>query len=94
VELGRRATVRRFTVAWGADITNDPDRNYELYVELLQDDAHRARIQRNERRELELVCYGGDRIAIPAEWLVSVIQQFIADTLSEEATDRQPERGG
>lgn len=81
-------------MAWSADIVSEPSRDHELCVDLLENGVHQARIQRNERRELEVVCYGGDRIAIPAEWLVSVIQQFIADTLSEQTTDRQLERGG
>ena len=30
---------------WAAEITNNPDKDYELYVELLEDDEYRARIE-------------------------------------------------
>jgi hypothetical protein len=44
-------------MTWSADIVSEPSRNHELCVDLFEGGVHRARIRRNERRELELVCY-------------------------------------
>ena len=64
---------------WTAEIVSEPTRNHELCVDLFEDDIHRARLQRNERRELELVCYRG-QFAIPAEWLADVVERFAQDS--------------
>jgi hypothetical protein len=66
-------------MSWSADIGSEPNRNHELCVDLFEGGVHRARIRRNERLELELVCYEGE-FTIPADWLVGIIQRFIAET--------------
>ena len=66
-------------MGWSADIVSEPSRDHDLCVDLFEGGVHRARLRRNERRELELVCYEGE-FTIPGEWLVGIIQRFIAET--------------
>jgi hypothetical protein len=66
-------------MGWTAEITNDPRKDYELYVELLEDDVSQARLQWNDRRELELAFYGGKETAVPAEWLLGIVQRFMSE---------------
>jgi hypothetical protein len=70
---------------WTAEITNDPRKDYELYVELLEDDVSQARLQWNDRGELELVFYGGKETAMPAEWLIGIVQRFKSETTPNRA---------
>jgi hypothetical protein len=67
-------------MGWTAEITNDPRKDSELYVELLEDDGSQARLQWIDRGELELVFYGGEETAVPAEWLVGIVQRFMSET--------------
>jgi hypothetical protein len=66
-------------MTWTADILTEPSRDHELCVDLYDDDVVRGRIRRNERFEVELICYGGE-FAIPADWLVGIIQRFTEET--------------
>lgn len=66
-------------MGWSADVTNDPERDYALYLEILEDDEFRARLQRNDGNELVLVCYEPMK-AIPALWLADLIQRWDAET--------------
>jgi hypothetical protein len=66
-------------MAWSADIVTEPSREHELCVDLFEDGVHQARVRRNERRELEFVCYGAG-FTIPAEWLIGVIERFRVET--------------
>ena len=63
---------------WTAEITNDPDKDYELYVELLEDDHSMARIQRDADGKLELRVYSGP-VSIPGEWLIDLLQRAQKD---------------
>jgi hypothetical protein len=67
---------------WRAEIVSEPSQNHKLCVDLFEDGVHRARVRCNERLEMELVCYQGD-FTIPADWLVGIIQRFVADTGSK-----------
>jgi hypothetical protein len=73
-------------MSWSADIVSEPSRNHELCVDLFEGGVHRGRLRRNERLELELVCYEGD-YTIPADWLVGIIQRFSAETGSTPRQD-------
>jgi len=73
-------------MSWSADIVTEPSRDHELCVDLLEGGVHRARLRRNERLELELVCYEGD-FTIPADWLVGIIQRFSAESDSTGGRD-------
>jgi hypothetical protein len=59
---------------WAAEITNNPDKDYELYVELLEDDEYRARIEISSPEQLELRVYSTEQdVSLPVDWLVQVI---------------------
>ena len=59
---------------WAAEITNNPDKDYELYVELLEDDEHRARIELSSPEQLILRVYNSEKdVSLPADWLMQVI---------------------
>ncbi len=60
---------------WTAEITNDPDRNYDLYIELLEGTEYRGRICRAREGTLYLKVYGcTSEIEIPLEWLMEVAE--------------------
>ena len=65
---------------WTAEITNDPSRDFELYVELLNDGRHKARLQRSPTGELEIMFYGGDQCLIPWSWLCGIARRFNEET--------------
>jgi len=59
---------------WAAEITNNPDKDYALYVELLEDDAYRARIELSSPEQLVLRVYNTEHdVSLPVDWLVQVI---------------------
>lgn len=59
---------------WAAEITNNPDKDYELYVELLEDDEYRARIELSTQEQLVLRVYNTEHdVSLPVDWLVQVI---------------------
>ena len=59
---------------WAAEITNNPDKDYELYVELLEDDEHRARIELSSPAQLILRVYNTEKdVSLPVDWLMQVI---------------------
>jgi hypothetical protein len=58
---------------WTAEITNDPERDMELYIELLQDGEYRGRIYRDDDRSLKLKLYPTKgSVALPLKWLVEL----------------------
>ena len=55
---------------WTAEITNDQERDFALYIELLEDDEAKARVERAESGALCLKIYPGEQaVLIPADWL-------------------------
>jgi hypothetical protein len=59
---------------WAAEITNNPDKDYELYIELLEDDEYRARIEISSQEQLVLRVYNTEHdVSLPVDWLVQVI---------------------
>ena len=59
---------------WAAEITNNPDKDYELYVELLEDDEYRARIEISSQEQLVLRVYNTEHdVSLPVDWLLQVI---------------------
>jgi hypothetical protein len=67
-------------MGWTAEITNDPTRDFTLYVELMDDDRYRARLQRSSSGELQIVFYGGEQCSIPWEWLSGIVARFSEET--------------
>jgi len=72
---------------WDADIVTEPTRNHELCLDLFEGGIHRARLQRGDTGEFELVCYG-EHFAIPAKWLVDIIQRFLSETIDRDSTEQ------
>jgi hypothetical protein len=65
---------------WTAEITNDPERDYSLIIEILEEEqarAARARIERSGQ-ELVLRVYVDD-VQIPIDWLKEIIEQAQKD---------------
>jgi hypothetical protein len=59
---------------WAAEITNNPDKDYDLYVELLEDDEYRARIEISSQEQLVLRIYNTEHdVTLPVDWLMQVI---------------------
>jgi hypothetical protein len=59
---------------WAAEITNNPAKDYELYIELLEDDEYRARIEISSQEQLVLRVYNTEHdVSLPVDWLVQVI---------------------
>ena len=65
---------------WTAEITNDPQKDYSLVIELLKDDDAKARIERNEKSELVLRVFGSSDVVIPIDWLKTIIEQAQRDS--------------
>ncbi len=64
---------------WTAEITNDPKRDYELYIELLENDKYKGRLQCDDNGELQLTFYGGRKVTIPFLWLSKIAKQAEID---------------
>lgn len=64
---------------WTADITNDPDREQKLYIELLEADEYRGRVYRRDDGLLVLAVYGASETEIPLNWLTEVARGAARD---------------
>lgn len=62
---------------WTAEITNDPERDYSLIIEILEEEQARARIERSGQA-LVLRVYVDD-VQIPIDWLKEIIEQAQKD---------------
>lgn len=61
-------------MSWSADIGNDPERDYDLCIELYEDDHHRATLYRGESRRLVLKVFPGqEAFEVPGAWLRDII---------------------
>ena len=73
---------------WAAEITNNPDKDYELYVELLENGEYRARIEISSPEQLVLRVYNTEQdVSLPIDWLMQVIamaKQEMRQTLRSE----------
>lgn len=58
---------------WTADFTNDPERDFDLYVELMEDDEFKAKLYYNDMNKICLYFYGGVETTVPFEWLTGVV---------------------
>ena len=63
---------------WEADITNDPDRDYDQYVELMEDNEYRGRIERNDNGKVVLRFYGA--ATVQWDWLAGLVARYKAET--------------
>ncbi len=62
---------------WTAEITNNPQDDFEPYIELLENDEFRGRVERRNGT-LVLVLYGADA-AVPVNWLVGILNRAAED---------------
>ena len=59
---------------WVAEITNNPEKDYAIYVELLEDDAYRARIEMSDAESLVLRVYNTEHdVSLPVDWFLRII---------------------
>jgi hypothetical protein len=60
---------------WTADITNDPNNDFDLVIEIMYGNTDCGRIQRNQSKELEIIWYRNETdMIIPADWLISLLE--------------------
>ncbi len=70
---------------WKADITNDPRQNYDLIVEIYDNDLHRGTISRSSSGDLKLTIHKTDEaIEIPARWLREILERAERDLSRRE----------
>ncbi len=63
-------------IRWTADITNDPQRDYDLCIEICEGNEHRATIFRGSSGNLSLKVYPNKTaFEVPALWLVQLLQK-------------------
>jgi hypothetical protein len=70
---------------WSAEVVSEPSMNHRLCVDLFETGVHRGRIQWNDRNEVDLVFYGDCEIAVPADWLIGIVQRFKSETTTNGA---------
>ena len=67
---------------WTADITNDPDHDCRLYLELLEGDEYRGKITLDGAGKIELTIYEcAQPVRIPGEWLMEMLAGAKADLI-------------
>jgi hypothetical protein len=66
-------------MSWSSEITNDPDNDYALYVELLENGEYRGRIVKGEDGDLLLIMYGCEGVKVPLGWLCLLHPQLERD---------------
>lgn len=64
---------------WTSEITNDPNNDYELVVELLMDEEYIGRIASGDGGLVLKVYPRNDPVVIPLPWLVGVFNQAQSD---------------
>ena len=72
---------------WTADVTNDPNQDFDLVVELLEDGEYRARVKRCPAGEAVLQVYEGPGFSVPLDWLRSILSGAVQEVLP--ANDKQ-----
>lgn len=61
---------------WSAEITNDPDRDYELMIELLNDGTPRGRVYKDPAGQRILMIYKtAETVELNLSWVMEVINQ-------------------
>lgn len=70
---------------WNAEITNNPNHDYRLYIELLEGDAYRGRIELDESGQPILRIYPTEvNICIPGNWLVEMLRSAQEDLSADD----------
>lgn len=70
---------------WNAEIVNDPEHGYRLYLELLEDEAYRGRIELDESGQPILTVYPSETfVCIPANWLIKMFKGAQKDLTADD----------
>ena len=65
---------------WSAEITNDPTNDYDLYVELLENEIYKGRLALNDAGQLVLTLYPSEtHTRMPIDWLEEIIKRARKD---------------
>ena len=76
---------------WAAEITNNPAKDYELYVEFLEDDEYRGRIEISSHEQLVLRVYNTEQdVSLPVDWFVQVIVMAKKELRQSLPSETQP----
>ncbi|MBP7687836.1 MAG: hypothetical protein KA765_08015 [Thermoflexales bacterium] len=60
---------------WTAEITNDPTHQHRLYIELLEDDLYRGRVELDKSGQSVLTIYpGATSVSVPGTWLINLLR--------------------
>ncbi|MEO0460598.1 MAG: hypothetical protein AAF219_07130 [Myxococcota bacterium] len=59
-------------MGWTADITNDPDNDFRLYIEIMHGEEFWGRIAGGEDGELVLQVYEQRPDPVPLDWLLKL----------------------
>ena len=76
---------------WTADFSNDPENDFNLYVELLEDDEYKARLYYDMDERLYLRFYGGSEVILCVDWLTGIIKDMATSRInkSQPTSDEQ-----
>ena len=74
-------------MAWTADITNDPEHDFDLIIELLENDEYQGRIER-QNGVLVVRFYSLPDLTIPAVWLRQILTRAEEDLKCEPLEER------
>jgi hypothetical protein len=62
--------------AWSAEITNDPEQDYDLIIELLENDLPRGRLHTIQTGETILTIYPcAEKVVVDLDWVIKVMKQ-------------------
>lgn len=65
---------------WNSEITNNPDDDYNLYIELLNGEDYVGKIFRDTDKKLKLQVYSDESTSsIPCDWLMKIIESAEKD---------------
>jgi hypothetical protein len=65
--------------SWTSEITNDPDNDYKLYIELLKNDHSIANLKMINGELVLKIFFNEESIEIPAEWISEIISNAKKD---------------
>ncbi|MEM7052741.1 MAG: hypothetical protein AAF604_23960 [Acidobacteriota bacterium] len=70
--------------SWTADVVNDPQRDFDLQIEIYRGDDHWATISRQDSGELLLRVFARETTTeVPTAWLVDLLNRAEADLPKE-----------
>ncbi|MEZ4300250.1 MAG: hypothetical protein R3B70_35210 [Polyangiaceae bacterium] len=59
---------------WTADVGNDPNQDFDLCIELMEDGEYRGKLQRDLSGTLQLTVYPAPKgVVFPVDWLLSMM---------------------